>query len=74
MVKAEYAHLCDEYQDVFQDPGMPPRHLLDHAIDLIDQSLPLPKHWQVKDVHLLPFCKLLNETRCIPYSMNSQPV
>ena len=24
MVKAEYAPLCDEYQDVFQAPGMPP--------------------------------------------------
>ena len=24
MVKAEYAKLCDEYQDVFQEPGMPP--------------------------------------------------
>ena len=23
-VDAEYAALCDEYQDVFQEPGMPP--------------------------------------------------
>ena len=24
-VDVEYAVLCDEYQDVFQEPGMPPR-------------------------------------------------
>ena len=24
MVEAEYAQLCDKYQDVFQEPGMPP--------------------------------------------------
>ena len=23
-IDAEYATLCDEYQDVFQEPGMPP--------------------------------------------------
>ena len=26
MVKAEYAQLCDKCQDVFQEPGMSPRH------------------------------------------------
>ena len=27
---------------------MPPRQQLDHAIDLIDESLPPPKHWQYR--------------------------
>ena len=48
MVGAEYAALCDEYQDIFQEPGMPPRRQLDHAIDLIDESLPPPKHRQYR--------------------------
>ena len=47
-IDAEYATLCDEYQDVFQEPGMPPRRQLDHAIDLIDESLPPPKHRQYR--------------------------
>ena len=25
IVKAEYAQLCNKYQDIFQEPGMPPR-------------------------------------------------
>ena len=33
-VDAEYAVLCNEYQDVFQETGMPPHRQLDHAIDL----------------------------------------
>ena len=41
----QYAELCDEYQDVFRnEPGLPPRRPLDQAIDLIDGSLPSPKH------------------------------
>ena len=44
-VDVEYVALCDKYQDVFQDPCMPTCRQLDHAIDLIDESLPLPKHW-----------------------------
>ena len=48
MVEAEYAALCDEYQDIFQEPGMPPQRQLDHAIDLIDKSLPPPKHRQYR--------------------------
>ena len=32
-------------QTVFHDkPGLPPHRELDHAIDLIDESLLLPKH------------------------------
>ena len=35
---AQYAELCDEYQDVFcNEPGLPLRRPLDHAIDLIDE-------------------------------------
>ena len=42
---AQYAELCDEYQDVkYDEPGLPPCRPLDHAIDLIDESLPPPKH------------------------------
>ena len=42
---AQYAELCDEYQDVFRNkPGLPPRRPLDHAVDLSDESLPPPKH------------------------------
>ena len=41
----QYTELCDEYQDVFHnESGLPPRQPLDHAIDLIDESLPPPKH------------------------------
>ena len=47
-VDAEDAALCDEYQDVFQEPGMLPHQQLDHVIDLIDGSLLLPKHRQCK--------------------------
>ena len=47
-VDVEYAALCNEYQDVFQEPGMPPYQQLDHAIDLIDESLPPPKHQQYR--------------------------
>ena len=35
MVKAEYAQLCYKYQDVLQEPGMPPRCYLDYAIDFV---------------------------------------
>ena len=47
-VDAEYAALCDKYQDVFQEPGMLPHRQLDHVIDLIDESLPPPKYWQYR--------------------------
>ena len=38
---AQYTWLCDEYHDVFHDvSGLPPCQPLNHAIDLIDESLP----------------------------------
>ena len=43
-VDAEYAALCNQYQGVFQEPGMLPCRQLDHAIDLFDESLPPPKY------------------------------
>ena len=48
MVGAEYAALCNEYKDIFQEPGMPPRRQLDHAIDLIDEFLLPPKYQQYR--------------------------
>ena len=47
-VNVEYAALWNEYQDVFQEPGMPPYHQLDHSIDLIDKSLLPPNHQQYR--------------------------
>ena len=47
-VNVEYAVLCDEYQNIFQEFNMPPHQQLDHAIDLIDESLPPPKHQQYR--------------------------
>ena len=48
-LEVQYAELCDAYQDVFRDePGLPPHRPLDHAIDLIDESLPPPKHRQYR--------------------------
>ena len=47
-VDVEYAALCDEYQNVFQEPGMPLHRQLDHAVDPIDESLLPPKHQQYR--------------------------
>ena len=38
-IDMDYAAFCDECQDVFQEPGMPPRRQLDHAIGQVDESL-----------------------------------
>lgn len=43
-VEAQYAALCDEFSDVFAEPGLPPTRPLEHAIDLVDESAPPPKH------------------------------
>ena len=43
---AHHAELCNEYQDVYRDkPGLQPCRLLDHAINLIDESFLLPNHF-----------------------------
>ena len=33
-LESDYATLCDEFQDIFEEPGMPPHHDLEHNIDL----------------------------------------
>ena len=45
---AAYEALCSEFADVFEEPGTPPKRQLEHAIDLIDESLPPPKHRQYR--------------------------
>ena len=37
------AGLCNEYQDVFGEPGVPPHRELDHRIDLVDEAQRPPK-------------------------------
>ena len=43
-IEAQYAALCDEFQDVFQTPGLAPHRALDHAIDLVDENATPPRH------------------------------
>ena len=38
--------LCDEYADVFAEPGEPVSRLLDHAIELVDEAARPPRRWQ----------------------------
>ena len=40
--------ICDEYNDVFGDPGLPPERAVKHAIPLHDESLPPPKPRQYR--------------------------
>ena len=41
---SRFAALCDEFQDVFQAPGLAPHRPLDHAIDLVDENATPPRH------------------------------
>ena len=43
-IDSKYAELCDEYADVFEQPGLAPHRPLDHAIDLIDENATPPRH------------------------------
>ena len=43
-IDAQYVALCDEFQDVFQTPGLAPHRALDHAIDLVDENATPPHH------------------------------
>ena len=43
-----FAALCDEFQDVFQAPGLAPHRPLDHAIDLVDENTTPPRHKQYR--------------------------
>ena len=46
---AQTVQLCDEYQDVFYNkPGLSPHRQFDCAFDLLDESLPPPKHGQYR--------------------------
>ena len=42
-VSADIAALCDEYQDVFEQPGLPVRQDVDHRIDLLDEAAKPPR-------------------------------
>ena len=43
-IESQYAELCDEFQDVFAEPGLAPHRQLDHAIDLVDENATPPRH------------------------------
>ena len=38
--------LCDEYADVFAEPGEPVLRLPDYVIELVDEAAPPPRRWQ----------------------------
>ena len=44
MIDSRFAALCDEFQDVFQAPGLAPHRPLDHVIDLVDENATPPRH------------------------------
>ena len=41
--QSEIAALCDEYADVFEQPGLPVRRDVDHRIDLHDETAKPPR-------------------------------
>ena len=47
-IDLQYAALCDEYADVFTEPGEPVSRLLDHAVELVDEAAPPPRQWQFR--------------------------
>ena len=49
-----YEQLCTEFQDVFQEPKMPPRRQFDHRIDRIDESAmpPRPRQYRLSQVKM----------------------
>ena len=47
-VQSEIAVLCDEYADVFEQPGLPVRHDIDHRIDLHDETAKPPRPRQYR--------------------------
>ena len=47
-VQSDIAVLCDEYADVFEQPGLPVRHDVDHRIDLHDESAKPPRPRQYR--------------------------
>ena len=47
-VQSEIAALCDEYADVFEQPGLPVRRDVDHRIDLHDETTKPPRPRQYR--------------------------
>ena len=47
-VQSEIAALCDEYADVFEQPGLPVRRDIDHRIDLHDETTKPPRPRQYR--------------------------
>ena len=46
VVQSEIAALCDEYADVFEQPGLPVRLDVDHRINLHDETAKPPRPCQ----------------------------
>ena len=47
-VQSEIAPLCDEYADVFEQPGLPVCHDVDYRIDLHDKTAKPPRPRQYR--------------------------
>ena len=47
-VQSEIAALCDEYADVFEQPGLLVRRDVDHRIDLHDETAKPPRPHQYR--------------------------
>ena len=47
-VQSKIAALCDEYADVFEQPGLPVHHDIDHHIDLHDETAKPPRPRQYR--------------------------
>ena len=47
-VQSEIAMLCDEYADVFEQPGLPVRRDVDHRIDLHNETAKPPRPRQYR--------------------------
>ena len=47
-VQSEIAALCDEHADVFEQPGLPVHHDVDHRIDLHDETAKPPRPRQYR--------------------------
>ena len=48
MVQSEIAMLCDEYVDMFEQPGLPVCCDVDHRIDLHDETAKPPRPHQYR--------------------------
>ena len=47
-VQSEIVALCDEYADVFEQPGLPVHRDIEHRINLHDKTAKLPKSHQYR--------------------------